>query len=135
MSTCFDVAPRRQRGDVLIEALVGVLIAGIVGAGMASLMAKAMSAGYDARINSRVVSEVQDLLQRPGRDICDRQLGLSGARTVRITCEVEGHLNIRIGMSNNKVVLVPIQAPERRTLQVHGDDGDSLLEFSTGKTE
>lgn len=146
MSTCFDALPRRQHGDVLIEALVGVLIAGIVGAGMASLMAKTMAAGYDTQIEARTIAGIHEMMQRPRSEICNKELALDvrTARKAQISCVVEGRLTLHIKKSdkegeeeiNEGIKSEPFQAPERTTMKIYGNSGNDLLfEFSTGKTE
>ncbi len=70
MSTCFD-PPRRQRGDVMLEALIGVLITSLIGAGLAHVAANVMNSQRDAKVENLVVEHLRDQLQSRGLGLCD----------------------------------------------------------------
>ena len=77
MSICFD-PPRRQRGDMMLEALVGVLITSIIGAGLAHVVANVMNSQRDAKVENLMVERLRDSLHGQG-------VGLCGSATLEIS--------------------------------------------------
>ncbi len=71
MSTCFERSARLQRGDVLLEALIGVLITAIIGGGMAHIAARTMVSQRDAKVENLVVEKLRAELGGKGRALCD----------------------------------------------------------------
>lgn len=69
MSTCSNSA-RHQRGDVLLEALVGVLITSLIGAGLAGVTARVLNSQHDAAVGAVLVNEMRNVLQINGVDLC-----------------------------------------------------------------
>lgn len=90
MSTCFD-PPRRQRGDMMLEALVGVLITSAIGAGLAHVAARVMNSQRDAKVENLAVERLRGELQTHGVALCDGrtvQVELpTGTKTVSVVCE------------------------------------------------
>lgn len=70
MST-FSSPSRLQRGDVLLEALVGVLITGLIGAGLAGVTARVLNSQHDAAVGAVLVNEMRNVLQINGVDLCN----------------------------------------------------------------
>lgn len=68
--------PPSQRGDMLVEALVGVLLLCILGAGMVYVATQLTGAQRDARIEGMAVISMRQLLREHGEGLCD------GASTV-----------------------------------------------------
>ena len=92
MSTCFDPR-RRQRGDMMLEALVGVLITSVIGAGLAHVVGRVLSSQRDAKVENLVVEQLRSQLQGEGVGLCG---GLpvtvalpDGDKTVNVACESE----------------------------------------------
>ena len=55
MSTCSESrGPRTQRGDMLVEALVGRLLLCVLGVGMVYVATQVTGAQRDARVDTRV---------------------------------------------------------------------------------
>ena len=69
MWTCSE--RRRQRGDVLLEALIGVLLTCIIGGGMAHVAARLGSSQRDAKIENLVVERLRAELHAGGRTLCN----------------------------------------------------------------
>lgn len=93
MFPCSDRYGRRQRGDILFEALIGVLITAVIGAGLAHVLARVMVAQRDSRVEQFAVDEVRTSLHGQGLALCAQgelplQIpgGLEGAKA-SITCE------------------------------------------------
>lgn len=70
MSRCCDRRGRRQRGDILFEALIGVLITAVIGAGLAHVLARVMLAQRDSRVEQLAVGQVRAGLQTQGLALC-----------------------------------------------------------------
>lgn len=67
MSPC---SRNRQRGDMLLEALVGVLITGLLGAGMAHVASRIVNTQHDTAVDALVVNQLRNVLQVSGVDLC-----------------------------------------------------------------
>lgn len=59
-----------QRGDVLLEALVGVVITALIGAGMAHVTARIVNNQHDTAVDALVVNELRNVMQVSGVDLC-----------------------------------------------------------------
>ena len=76
MSTCSEPrGPRAQRGDMLVEALVGLLLLCILGVGMVVVATQVTGAQRDARVEGMAVISMRQLLREQGEALC------SGAST------------------------------------------------------
>lgn len=62
-----------QRGDMLLEALIGVLITGLIAGGMAHLTARLQASQWEARVQSLLVEGVRNQLQTEGVGLCANQ--------------------------------------------------------------
>jgi len=60
-----------QRGDMLLEALAGVLITAIAGAGLAYVASRISVSQYDARIEGLAVEQMRAALQGKGVSLCN----------------------------------------------------------------
>ena len=61
---------RRQRGDVLLEALIAVLITAIIGAGTAYMTGRLAISAKDQRLEGIASQQMRELLQRYGASLC-----------------------------------------------------------------
>lgn len=89
MSTCSD--SRRQRGEVLLEALVGVLITGLIGAGMAHMASGVLNSQRDAKVEHLAVAALRNQLQNQGIALCSASsttinLPTNNATAVAVAC-------------------------------------------------
>lgn len=62
--------PHRQRGDVLIEALIAVLLSSIIGAGTAYLTSRMVLSAKNQRLDGIAAQQMRELLQRYGDTLC-----------------------------------------------------------------
>lgn len=119
MSTCFDPR-RRQRGDMMLEALVGVLITSVIGAGLAHVVGRVLSSQRDAKVENLVVEQLRSQLQGAGVGLCDgRTVTVSlpdGDKTVNVACESEA-ANVTVSGITHAV-----DAPKRIDLEVSASD-------------
>ncbi|WP_449467846.1 hypothetical protein [Stenotrophomonas humi] len=119
MSTCFD-SPRRQRGDMMLEALVGVLITSLIGAGLAHVAANMMDNQRDAKVENLVVERLRDNLYSKGVGLCSGstvEIALpTGNRNARVSCEAASANVSMVGVTRAVV------APRRVDLTVSAAD-------------
>jgi len=119
MSTCFDPR-RRQRGDMMLEALVGVLITSIIGAGLAHVASRVLSGQRDAKVENIAVEQLRAQLESGGISLCDGgavTIRLPGGdKAVAVDCEVAA-ANITVAGITRAV-----DAPQRVELRVAAAD-------------
>ncbi|MEN1960933.1 hypothetical protein WCE41_11480 [Luteimonas sp. MJ246] len=140
MSTCFEpcARPRWQRGDMLIEALVGVLLLCILGAGMVYVATQLTGAQRDARIEGMAVIGMRQLLREHGEGLCDgassRPMAVGGDDlalevNVDVACQAGTTVQVQASGVGSMAVDMPRQitlslAPEALGLPA---DGVSLV--------
>ncbi len=120
MSICFD-PPRRQRGDMMLEALFGVLITSIIGAGLAHVAAGVMNSQRDAKVENLVVERLRDSLQTQGVGLCGSgTLAISmpngESKSAAVSCEAATATVAMAGVART------VDAPQRVDLTVAATD-------------
>lgn len=116
MSICFE-SPRLQRGDMLIESMVGVLITSVLGAGLAFVGARVMNSQRDAKVEQMAVERMRDQLQTNG-------VGLCGSSTVAISLPVVGQQDVAVECAAATATIsvgglaYPITAPQKVDLRI-----------------
>ncbi|MGE8232193.1 MAG: type IV pilus modification PilV family protein [Stenotrophomonas sp.] len=120
MSICFD-PPRRQRGDMMLEALVGVLITSIIGAGLAHVVANVMNSQRDAKVENLMVERLRDSLHGQGVGLCgsatlEISLPNGEARNAAVSCEPATATLAMAGVERT------VEAPQRVDLTVTASD-------------
>jgi len=133
MSTCSD--RRGQRGDVMLEALFGVLITSLIGAGLAHVAASAMNSQRDAKVENLVVEHLRGQLQRRGVGLCDGgniDLPLPGNdKQARVSCEAAS-ANVTVAGVTHAIdapmrVDLTVAATDLGSKDAAGDDPDLLI--------
>lgn len=133
MSTCSD--RRGQRGDVMLEALFGVLITSLIGAGLAHVAASAMNSQRDAKVENLVVEHLRGQLQRRGIGLCDGgniDLPLPGNdKQARVSCEAAS-ANVTVAGVTHAIdaparVDLTVTATDLGSKDAAGDDPDLLI--------
>ena len=121
----------QQRGDVLLEALIGVLITAIIGAGMLHVSARIVNNQHDTAVDALVVNELRNVMQLSGVDLCVNQApltekkGLPSALETEISLEVETCAtaqseNVEIGGVSFAGIMPPV-------VSVNASKGDTPL--------
>lgn len=124
MSTCCDLrrSPRRQRGEMLLEALVGVLITSLIAAGLVHVQARLMDTQRATKVERLVVGQLREQLQSRGTALCDSgtvDLTLSAelTRNASVQCGAVQTLNVGLGGT-----AIDVDAPRQVGLTVSAAD-------------
>jgi hypothetical protein len=79
----------RQRGDILLEALIGILLMAIIGLGLVYVTSRVAVSQKDMNLQSLAIAQLRDLLQRNGAGInlCSGspQISLPSIGTLSVT--------------------------------------------------
>lgn len=62
--------PRRQRGDILLESLIGVLIAALAAGGIAHLLGRINDSQREAKVEQLALRQMRDDLHDKGLALC-----------------------------------------------------------------
>ena len=98
---------RRQRGDVLLESLVGVLITAIMATGMARVASQIMGSQYETAVDALLINQMRNTMQVHGRSLCEDDSPLAdlkglpeqlSAESIGLECaSVASQVTVRIG--------------------------------------
>lgn len=129
---------RHQRGDVMLEALVGVLVAGLLGAGFARLASGVLRTQHDAKVQNVVVQNLRSQLQTQGVALCGSPatvVPMPGGTQVQatVTC-TPANVTVSVGSATH-----PVAAPRQIALSVSAaglgtDNNRQPLQMATGAT-
>jgi hypothetical protein len=100
-----------QRGDILLESLIGVLLTGFLGAGIAHVASRISVGQYEAKLENAALEQMRGRLQREGVKLCQTEqmtiaIGVSARASVSVSCKPAQSLDIGIG-SMRKTVQAP----------------------------
>lgn len=73
MSRSFSSGPRRQRGDILMESLIGVVLMSIIGLGVTYATSRVLVSQRDMNVQNLAVAQMRNLLQQYGTTLCGGQ--------------------------------------------------------------
>lgn len=91
----------RQRGDVLLEALIGTLLMGIVGLGLVYSASKVEVSHSQANAGNLAISQMRSLLQRYGPSLCD----VEASKAVVLLPPNETNVALDVQCSNTTVTV------------------------------
>lgn len=125
MSTCFDPPrPRRRRqaGEVLLEALFGVLITSLIGAGLMHVQARLMAAQRVTKVERLVVGKLREQLHVSGTSLCAAgtvplELTSSLQMDAAVTCGAATDIQVSLGG-----FVLDVPAPSQVDLSVASAD-------------
>ena len=104
MSICSE---HRQRGDILLEALVGVLIAALAAGGIAHLAGRVNDSQRQAKVEQLALEQMRNELHDDGVTLCGTtpSLTLPGnlTPTIDVTCSDATTVTVEIGTCNYTV--------------------------------
>ncbi len=128
-------SPGRQRGDILLEALIGVLVAGLVGAGMAHLLARTLDQQRQAAVARLALDGMDRQLAESGVQLCGTSPSLAlpsalGDKAIAVACATASGLGVTLDGTSYTVT-----PPPAMTLTVAagdlGLDGQTALALGT----
>ena len=70
MSQSYEPTPHQQRGDILLEALIGILLMAIVGLGITFATSRAANSQRNMKLQNIVVNQMRSLLEQNGALLC-----------------------------------------------------------------
>ncbi|MBM7062772.1 hypothetical protein JQX08_18825 [Pseudomonas sp. UL073] len=113
------LSTERQRGDVLIEALLGMLLMSIVGLGLVYATSRVAVSQKDMNLQSLAVSQMRDLLQRNGSgtlNLCSSAPSITLPNQLTLAVQVSGcnsNLSVSVGKSSDSArrTLTGVQGP------------------------
>lgn len=77
MSLLFDSGKRRQRGDILLESLIGILLMSIIGLGLSYASSRAAVSQRDMKLQGIAVAQMRNLLAVNGNSLCTTNAALA----------------------------------------------------------
>ena len=125
MWNCSDpTRPARQRGGVLIEALVGVLLTGLLGAGMLHVGGQLAGRQADLRTETLAMVEMRRLLRTRGEGLCDapggHRVDIAGRQVpIQVECQ---DAPPTVGIAAPGAGTLSVQAPRAVVLRVAARD-------------
>ncbi|WP_129136686.1 hypothetical protein [Luteimonas sp. YGD11-2] len=115
---------RHQRGDVLLEALVGVLITALLGAAMAHVAGRVAAGQHEARVANLSVEQLRHTLQMEGVALCDAggttivaPWTAQGKQPVSVQCAPGAAVSLGFGGGANATVTAPREVALRVPVQ------------------
>ncbi|MCD9030604.1 hypothetical protein LDO32_02500 [Luteimonas sp. Y-2-2-4F] len=130
-----------QRGDVLLEALIGVALLALLGAGLGHVAARVAASQRDAKVESFAVEQLRLALQMDGLSLCEGsstaiQAPWSAAAAEDATVQCSSAPNVTLGFGSGASATVA--APPEVALEVspgalgmtggdRRDDGPALV--------
>lgn len=83
----------RQRGDILVESLIGVLLMSIIGLGVSYTASRATVSQRDMKLQQVVIAQMRNLLEQHGTALCSdatlaavRVPGQANTLPLTVTC-------------------------------------------------
>ncbi len=110
----------KQQGDVLLEALIGVLLTAWLGAGMAYISTQLLQQKADTKIISAAVNEMKHLLEQEGERLCGQSPTMnlfSKSVNVQVTCTDQDDQSI-----TSSAGTIEVSSPPKVVLSVAPQD-------------
>lgn len=132
-------SPGRQRGDILLEALIGVLVAGLVGAGMAHLLARTLDQQRQAAVARLALDGMERQLAESGVQLCGTSPSLAlpsalGDKAIAVACATASGLGVTLDGPSYTVTYTVTPPPAMTLTVAAGDlglDGQTALALGT----
>jgi type II secretory pathway pseudopilin PulG len=130
MSTCYDRAGARragrarQRGDMLMEALVALLLLSVLGGGLVYVATNVMGAQRDTRMEGLAVVSMRQLLRTEGEALCagpaTRRIRIGGDDLAlevdaRVTCDASAP---QVAVQASGTSAITVEAPRAISLSL-----------------
>ncbi len=106
MSRSYSAGPRRQRGDVLMESLIGVVLMSVIGLGVTYTTSRVLVSQRDMNVQNLTVTQMRNLLQQYGTSLCSGQANSAKAVLNLPTALADSSLNLDVTCSAAPTVVV-----------------------------
>lgn len=122
---------RRQRGDMLLEAMVGVLITALIGAGMAHVLSSISRAQHDTAVDALAVNQLRNVLQIQGVGVCEDSTLATGKQGLPAAIKSQVQISVSCQAASPGVVTIggvgfPGTVPSVVTLGARAQGGEEL---------
>ena len=130
MSICSE---HRQRGDILLEALVGVLIAALAAGGIAHLAGRVNDSQRQAKVEQLALEQMRNKLHDDGVTLCGTtpSLTLPGNLTPTITVNCSAATTVTVTVTIDSIDYTVTPPPE---VSIAADAGSLGLSGSNALT-
>ena len=133
MSICSE---HRQRGDILLEALVGVLIAALAAGGIAHLAGRVNDSQRQAKVEQLALEQMRNELHDDGVTLCDTtpSLTLPGNLTPTITVNCSAATTVTVTVTIDSIdytVTPPLEVSIAADAGSLGLSGSNALSLGT----
>ncbi|MCO8167168.1 type II secretion system GspH family protein [Pseudomonas sp. 21LCFQ02] len=128
MSRSFKPARHRQRGDILLESLIGIVLMSIIGLGMTYATSRAAVAQRDMKVQNIAVSQMRDLISRYGKTLCDTNASLAKitlptqTAAVMLDASCTNAPNATLGNGNGSISVTPASTLGKVVLTTRSSD-------------
>lgn len=127
---------RRQRGDVLLEALVGVALLAVLGGGLGHVAARVAAGQRDAKVESFAVEQLRLALQMDGLALCEGSSTAiqapwspTAAESATVQCSAAPNLTLNFGSGASAAIAAPpevaLEIPASALGMAGGDEQDA----------
>lgn len=113
----FPSTKRAQRGDMLIEAMIGLLLMSIIGLSLSMAAGRASIAQKNINVRNIAVTQLRDLLQRNGSgtlDLCSQSTTVSLPGDLKLPVTVSGCTTTSITVDG--LVIADVAPPLRLSI-------------------
>ena len=133
MSICSE---HRQRGDILLEALVGVLIAALAAGGIAHLAGRVNDSQRQAKVEQLALEQMRNKLHDDGVTLCNTtpSLTLPGNLTPTITVNCSAATTVTVTVTIDSIdytVTPPLEVSIAADAGSLGLSGSNALSLGT----
>lgn len=106
MSRSFSPSPRRQRGDVLMESLIGLVLMSVIGLGVTYATSRTLVSQRDMNVQNLAVAQMRNVLQQYGTTLCPGGTNTAKAVLNLPTAVSSSTLNLDVTCSAAPTVVV-----------------------------
>ena len=106
MSRSYSAGPRRQRGDILMESLIGLVLMSVIGLGVTYATSRTLVSQRDMNVQNLAVAQMRNVLQQYGTTLCPGGTNTAEAVLNLPTAVSSSTLNLDVTCSAAPTVVV-----------------------------
>lgn len=106
MSRSYSAGPRCQRGDVLMESLIGLVLMSVIGLGVTYATSRTLVSQRDMNVQNLAVAQMRNVLQQYGTTLCPGGTNAAKAVLNLPTAVTSSTLNLDVSCSAAPTVVV-----------------------------